>query len=101
MAALYVSNLFDPEPPRWGLRGDPFLWREMAELFRHTPMPETAVELSAALTQAIELLTQHSLDASDNFFVERYSHGGMSSGHICPAFWREQALPLLLSRFTR
>ena len=27
--AMQVSDLFDPEPQRWGLRGDPYLWRAL------------------------------------------------------------------------
>jgi hypothetical protein len=29
-----ISDLFLPEPLQWGLRGDPYLWREMAEHFK-------------------------------------------------------------------
>jgi len=33
-----VADLFDPEPEQWGLRGDPYLWREMKETFAETQL---------------------------------------------------------------
>jgi hypothetical protein len=35
-----ISELFYPAPEQWGLRGDPFLWREMASAFRGVPAPD-------------------------------------------------------------
>jgi molybdenum cofactor cytidylyltransferase len=38
------------------------------------------------------------LSHPDSFYVERYGHGGMSSGLVSPEFWRDTAVPLLLAR---
>jgi ABC-type molybdenum transport system ATPase subunit/photorepair protein PhrA len=35
----------------------------------------------------------------DPIFVERFSHGGMSSGYVSPQFWAETAIPLLRARY--
>jgi hypothetical protein len=94
-----VASLFLKEPIQWGLRGDPYLWREMRSHFERVPLPAAADELSTLIETAFELLTGHSISTSNHFFVERFSHGGMSSGHISPDFWRNEAIPLLRARY--
>lgn len=94
-----ISSLFSPEPIQWGLRGDPYLWREMAEHFQLSPLPESAEELSTILEHAFHELTGHTLTHPTHFGLARHAHGGMSSGGIAPLFWRERGIPLLLSRF--
>ncbi|NSB14199.1 hypothetical protein [Clostridium beijerinckii] len=37
-------------------------------------------------------LTGHSLEENNNFYVEKYSKGGMSSGQICIRIWREELI---------
>ena len=93
-----VASLFQEEPNQWGLRGDPYLWREMRSHFEQIPLPATTDELSALIETVFEHLTGHSISASNPFFVKRFSYGGMSSGHIFPDFWRDKAIPLLLAR---
>lgn len=43
-------------------------------------------------------LTGESLEGDDPVFVEKYKHGGMSSGQVSREFWRDSALPLLMLR---
>ena len=97
---MTVASLFQEEPIQWGLRGDPYLWREMAQYFEHTPLPATAEELRVLIETAFESLTGQPISIDKHFFVERFSHGGMSSGHISPEFWRDKAIPLLLARYS-
>lgn len=94
-----TSALFDPEPAQWGLRGDPYLWREMRERIGADPRPETAEELVAILQATFQQLTGKPVSHDEHIFVERYSHGGMSSGMVSPAFWRDTAIPLLRQRY--
>jgi molybdenum cofactor cytidylyltransferase len=98
-SAETVAALFREEPQRWGLRGDPFLWREMRSQFEQTPLPATADELKDLLETAFETLTGQPISAAHPFFVERFSHGGMSSGYLSPDFWRDAAIPLLCARY--
>ena len=35
----YLSELFDIQPPNWGLRGDPWFWQDMKKSFAATPFP--------------------------------------------------------------
>jgi len=45
-------------------------------------------------------ITAHPIHTCDIFYVERYAHGGMSSGRVDPDFWRQIGIPFLLSRFS-
>ena len=97
---ITVSSLFSPEPIQWGLRGDPHLWREMAEHFKDVECPQSSAELSAMLEEMFFKLTGFPVSHSRHFRMDRHAHGGMSSGGIAIEFWRETAFPLLLLRFT-
>jgi hypothetical protein len=97
--ASIVVSLFEEEPTRWGLRGDPYLWKEMKEHFRHAPMPDTADELVALIKATFESLTGHTISESEIFFIERFSHGGMSSGFVSPEFWMDKIIPMMRERF--
>jgi len=93
------SQLFEDEPRRWGLRGDPFLWREMQTTLKDHAWPASADEFQRLLEQTYAQLTGTPITRRTSIFVERYSHGGMSSGLVSPEFWRETAIPLLLDRY--
>jgi hypothetical protein len=95
---ITVATLFQDEPRRWGLRGDPHLWREMRREFEGVECPATPEGLASLVEEAFEKLTGFPLSHADPFYVEKYSHGGMSSGYVDPRFWRETASPLLQSR---
>lgn len=96
-----LSDLFEPEPARWGLRGDPHLWRELRAALASQPAPGSAAELAQLLAQTFEQLTGAPLDAQQPIFVARLNHGGMSGGYVDPRFWAETGLPLLIERFRR
>lgn len=99
-ASKNVSDLFRPRPIQWGLRGDPFLWDAMASLFVATPLPSTESELIDMLSSTFGELVGDPLESSiESVFVERFAHGGMSSGRIWLPFWREKGIPLLISRY--
>ena len=90
-----VAALFQDEPHRWGLRGDPYLWREMRRHLEGVASPATSEGVISVIEKAFEELTGFPLSHADPIYVERYSHGGMSSGYVNPKFWRETAVPLL------
>ena len=98
MSRLFVASLFDQKPGQWGLRGDPYLWEEMRSKFIAVPLPESAEVLEALLAKAFETLTSYPLTADQKIIaIERLAHGGMSSGGVSIPFWRETAIPLLVS----
>ena len=97
-----LSLIFQKEPSRWGLRGDPYLWKEMKDLLENRTYPDTEAEFLALLEQTYEQLTGSSIKdqlSMISVFIERYEHGGMSSGRVSPQFWIETGIPLLRARY--
>lgn len=94
-----IELLFEKSPHTWGLRGDPYLWDQMKPHFEGTPFPASTQELTTLVEEAFASLTGHSISETAPFFVERFSHGGMSSGQVSPKFWKETVIPLICERF--
>ena len=95
---MKYSELFEPEPEKWGLRGDSYLWREMKEYFGDKEIPENKGELQHSLFKYCSDRCKISINMAETAFVEDYDKGGMSSGMISCKWWREIGLPLLFSR---
>ena len=95
----FIGDLVEEEPDQYGLRGDAYLWREMRVHFAEVPLPGTACELADQLAHAFLVLSGHPLSSSQSFRVERFAHGGISSGQISPGFWRNRATAILMERF--
>ena len=97
---MKASELFEPPPAQWGLRGDPHLWRAMSEHLAETELPGTSAEAGRLLHLTFAELTGVDLaaDRSQSVYREQYAHGGMSSGMICLDTWRQELMPLLLER---
>ena len=83
----------------WGLRGDPCLWDEMKDTLGDYAYPGTEEQFVALLEERYEQLTGVPLTNHEPIFVERYSHGGVSSGYVSPQFWAEKLIPLLQARY--
>ena len=97
--ARTLARLFEDEPRQWRLRGDPHLWREMKATLGSHDYLDTEEQLTALLEQTYQQLTGMPLSQHEPFFIERFSHGGMSSGYVSPQFWAEIAIPLLRARY--
>jgi len=70
----------------------------MAPAFRGRRCPATPEGLTSVIAEAFEELTGFPLSHADPIYVEKYNHGGMSSGYVQPRFWRETPVPLLQGR---
>ena len=68
--AKTVADLFLEEPWQWGLRGDPYLWREMRNHFKQSPLPATANKLTTMIETTFETLTGQPITAKNQFYVE-------------------------------
>jgi len=90
--SLTIADLFRHEPFDWGLRGDPYLWKDMRDYFENWVLPDSIAELDRRIAIAFEHLTGASIDSKEPVFNPQYDMGGMSSGHIDPGFWRSLAL---------
>lgn len=98
--AVRVSDLFDPEPETWGLRGDPHLWRALRARLAGQDMPTSADELASVLYAAFRELAGTDLTSgpASSVYREQYAHGGMSSGMISLDTWRQRLMPMLFER---
>jgi hypothetical protein len=94
-----IGDLFQEKPWQWGLRGDPYLWEEMQNHFAQASLPHNPEQIEQLLARAFEALTGHPITSEKHIAVERFPRTGMSGGMVSPEFWRETAVPLLLSRF--
>ena len=104
------SSLFETEPTKWGLRGDPYMWRHLKEQFSQTPLPDSADALEKLLKDAFystiytesEQERQGSIPLShEHFFIKRFAQGGMSSGRVDAQFWETEAIPMLIERYRK
>jgi hypothetical protein len=95
---MKVSDIFETHPGHWGLRGDPHLWQELQSRLNDTAMPATPEDLQILLIRAFEEAVGVPVTHGEFVVVDRFRHGGMSSGGISPEFWRLKAIPLLVSR---
>ncbi|GAB3794705.1 hypothetical protein GCM10028819_09270 [Spirosoma humi] len=94
-----LSVLFSTPPVQWGLRGDPYLWNELAEVAKTLLLPATETELTDLLHSLIRNLLGHELVPGKMIAVPRFAYGGMSSGMVGSDFWLNTAIPLLKQRF--
>jgi len=63
-------------------------------------LPGAVLLIMFLVCAVLGVLTMSAASEQDSFFVEKFSHGGMSSGHIAPQFWREQVIPLIQIRYS-
>jgi hypothetical protein len=87
------------KPEQWGLRGDPYLGREIHQKLIDEGIPTDEQQFAQKVEAAFAELTQGALNRGDAIFAERYSHGGMSSGHVDTTWWRNDGIPLLCKQF--
>ena len=97
-AAVFLSEIFEEKPENWGLRGDPYLWGSLRETFAEVPVSVTPERFTEVFAEVFEKHTGSPLERGRTIRLQRYAHGGLSGGQICPEFWIENALPLLLTR---
>ncbi|MGM0877343.1 MAG: hypothetical protein ACQEWV_22065 [Bacillota bacterium] len=97
-----VSMIFEQKPDQWGLRGDPYLWDDLQNVFTTIPLLCSKSRFIQHFKKYFQELTNHPFKTDTDFFgVEKYAHGGMSSGGISIAFWEKKALPLLINRLQK
>lgn len=93
-----VGDLLIVENASWGLRGDPWLWRELRKATARLPLPSTREELSGQLQKLVLALVGVAEFTDAYQHVPRFSRGGMSSGMVDLRFWQEKGIPLMVQR---
>ncbi|MEU9861093.1 hypothetical protein AB0D99_09460 [Streptomyces sp. NPDC047971] len=98
--AVTMGSLFDPDPERWGLRGDPHVWWALRDRLSGTEMPASLDETVDILRVTFDDLVGVDLvgDPASSVYRKPFAHGGMSSGMVSLDTWRESLMPLLASR---
>jgi len=98
--AVDFERVFIPAPEKWGLRGDPHLWRALRRRFAGRPVPADEPEITTVLHYAIhEIIGCDLRDAGETVRVPAFRVGsGMSDGHVSTEFWLERGVPLLVTR---
>jgi hypothetical protein len=95
-----MGLLFQREDISWGLRGDPFLWEEMARMLTEEPLPSNLTLLMALINRSFEQLVGVSLNSPrKSVYVPRYDHGGVSGGHVCLKFWNTEIVPEIQRKY--
>lgn len=94
----FLNSIFFPLPEKWGLRGDPFLWVDLARRAAHLSRYEIGSGVAQWLQGEFLSLTGHPLTPSGDIFVSRYDCGGMSSGFISLDWWFDEGQKILLDR---
>lgn len=93
----WVSEIFSVRSG-WSLRGDPFLWADLEKYFSNYTLPYSEEQFVTEFRSAFKIFTGKSLDSNEYIRIDRYCHGGMSSGTVDPHVWKEAMLPILLKR---
>jgi len=76
------ADLFSPEPSHWGLRGDPYLWRELASVLADATLPNSGNAVRETIERTIVELTGVDLSVTEPVFIERYPADGQSGQHV-------------------
>lgn len=91
-----LSLIFKREPWQWGLRGDPYLWREIKNVCVSKSLDIDDFGITKFVYEYIESVTGQPLTCDVMAYVKRFAHGGMSSGGVSGEFWISRGIPLLI-----
>lgn len=94
-ADVTLGHLMSKKPASWGLRGDPFLWEDIKNSYKDQILDYYYLEME--IENIYFNLTEHTFDDGD-FFFEKYSHGGLSSGMVSSDFWRNKFISIIRDR---
>lgn len=98
---MKLSIIFEEKPETWGLRGDPYFWDHLKNLAENMDMLSPD-ELEKWIKEEYFSLSGKVLtdEHADFVVIDRFAHGGMSSGGVDNIWWMEEGIPLLKSRLT-
>ena len=82
-----LSVIFEKEPRQWGLRGDQYMWQELKEESVGKDFPITDFDLAEIVARKFEEVSGVPLTIDATPYVEKYAHGGMSTGRLSGLFW--------------
>jgi len=86
-------------PPSWDFRGSPYLWNDIKQTLLNEELPNTFEEAFSKIADLFEKCTGKKIDCGEDFGVQKYAHGGMSSGGISANFWNTKLKGFLQKSF--
>ena len=95
---MKLSIIFEPEPSRWGYRGDPLFWRYLKKRYGNTSLPVDPRKLEEVIRSEHKQLSGKELREGSMVRVRQFERGGMTSGGISGTFWENVGIPLLKIR---
>lgn len=98
---MNVIIIFEPEPVRWGFRGDPWFWRHLKQELGSIELPLDPQRLEALIREEHRKLSGEELREGSMARVPQFEHGGMTSGGISGSFWENVGIPLLRERLEK
>lgn len=98
---MKMSVLFEDKPWQMGLRGDPYFWDDLKDYFSTIEFPYSEEQLKDDIHQIFLNTAGEQLSISAMPYIEKYAHGGMSSGGLSGKFWIENGIPLLVERYRK
>ncbi len=94
----YVSDIFADRPKQWGLRGDPFFWEDLKTVFAFDELSITPGTLADRICDVYQRVTGERLTTDSKGYVQKYDHGGMSSGQLDGKWILNTCIPMLQER---
>ena len=95
-----LEIIFLDEPIQWGLRGDPYFWKELKNYFKNKLLPYSIEDFTTEFYSLFETIAKCKLGEEKMSNVPEYvkPNGGMSNGKLSHKFWLKKGLPLLKQR---
>ena len=94
-----LSVIFEKEPRQWGLRGDQYMWQELKEESVGKEFPLSDFELTEIIAQKFREVSGVPLTVDAQPYVEKYAHGGMSTGRLSGLFWMGKGMYQIYSNY--
>ena len=96
-----VESIFEEKPVQWGLRGDPYMWKELKKSLsgftEHLNQIEFETELEKQFYDFIA--REGKRKSNDTVWFKSFPQLGMSGGSISLTWWQEIGLPLIKSKY--
>ncbi len=99
MADKDLSEIFEKEPNEWDFQGDRSMWLDMKEDCSGKELPLHEYAIAEMVCRKFEDISGVPLTYDAKPYVERYAHGGMSTGRISGLFWIARGLVQLIQNF--
>ncbi|QMU60878.1 MAG: hypothetical protein GKR92_03880 [Gammaproteobacteria bacterium] len=96
---MKLSELFHDNPIKWGLQGDPYLWKILEHHFKGVDVPNSVDALNQILETAFLDLTEYSINYEKSLYIECSKFGGMLTGGVSPIFWKDMGFPIIVERY--